>query len=50
MERNNIIVKNAHTNNLKNIDIEIPKHNIPMLHYLVSIRKEPAQSATVREW
>lgn len=26
MERDKIIVKNAHTNNLKNIDIEIPKH------------------------
>jgi excinuclease UvrABC ATPase subunit len=28
MERNNIIIKNAHTNNLKNIDIEIPKHKL----------------------
>jgi excinuclease UvrABC ATPase subunit len=28
MERNHIIVKNAHTNNLKNIDIEIPKHQL----------------------
>jgi len=28
MEKNNIIVKNAHTNNLKNIDIEIPKHKL----------------------
>ena len=26
MDRDRIIVKNAHTNNLKNIDIEIPKH------------------------
>jgi excinuclease UvrABC ATPase subunit len=26
MDRDKIIVKNAHTNNLKNIDIEIPKH------------------------
>ncbi|MGE5355024.1 MAG: ATP-binding cassette domain-containing protein [Deltaproteobacteria bacterium] len=26
MESNNIFIKNAHTNNLKNIDIEIPKH------------------------
>jgi len=28
MEKNKIIVKNAHTNNLKNIDIEIPKHKL----------------------
>jgi excinuclease UvrABC ATPase subunit len=28
MEPKNIIVKNAHTNNLKNIDIEIPKHKL----------------------
>ena len=28
MNRDNIIVKNAHTNNLKNIDIEIPKHKL----------------------
>jgi excinuclease UvrABC ATPase subunit len=28
MERDKIIVKNAHTNNLKNIDIEIPKHKL----------------------
>lgn len=28
MERNNIIIKNAHTHNLKNIDIEIPKHKL----------------------
>jgi len=28
MDRNKIIVKNAHTNNLKNIDIEIPKHKL----------------------
>jgi excinuclease UvrABC ATPase subunit len=28
MERSKIIVKNAHTNNLKNIDIEIPKHKL----------------------
>ena len=28
MNRNKIIVKNAHTNNLKNIDIEIPKHKL----------------------
>ncbi len=28
MERNKIIIKNAHTNNLKNIDIEIPKHKL----------------------
>jgi len=26
MDRNKIIIKNAHTHNLKNIDIEIPKH------------------------
>ena len=26
MDRSNIIIKNAHTHNLKNIDIEIPKH------------------------
>lgn len=28
MDRNHIIVKNAHTNNLRNIDIEIPKHKL----------------------
>jgi excinuclease UvrABC ATPase subunit len=28
MERNNIIIKNAHTHNLKNIDLEIPKHKL----------------------
>jgi len=28
MNKDNIIVKNAHTNNLKNIDIEIPKHKL----------------------
>lgn len=28
MERNKIIVRNAHTHNLKNIDIEIPKHRL----------------------
>lgn len=28
MNRDNIIVKNAHTNNLNNIDIEIPKHKL----------------------
>jgi excinuclease UvrABC ATPase subunit len=28
MNREKIIVKNAHTNNLKNIDIEIPKHKL----------------------
>ncbi len=28
MDRDTIIVKNAHTNNLKNIDIEIPKHKL----------------------
>lgn len=28
MNQNLIIVKNAHTNNLKNIDIEIPKHKL----------------------
>jgi excinuclease UvrABC ATPase subunit len=28
MERNKIIIKNAHTNNLKNIDVEIPKHKL----------------------
>ena len=28
MERNYIIIKNAHTHNLKNIDIEIPKHKL----------------------
>lgn len=28
MERNNIIIKNAHTHNLKNIDVEIPKHKL----------------------
>jgi excinuclease UvrABC ATPase subunit len=26
MNRNKIIIKNAHTHNLKNLDIEIPKH------------------------
>lgn len=28
MERDKIIVKNAHTNNLKNIEIEIPRHKL----------------------
>ncbi len=28
MKHENIIVRNAHTNNLKNIDIEIPKHKV----------------------
>ncbi len=28
MNRDKIIIKNAHTNNLKNIDIEIPKHKL----------------------
>jgi excinuclease UvrABC ATPase subunit len=28
MNRDHIIVKNAHTNNLRNIDIEIPKHKL----------------------
>lgn len=28
MDRTNIIIKNAHTNNLNNIDIEIPKHKL----------------------
>ena len=28
MSHENIIVKNAHTNNLKNIDLEIPKHKL----------------------
>jgi excinuclease UvrABC ATPase subunit len=28
MNKDKIIVKNAHTNNLKNIDIEIPKHKL----------------------
>lgn len=28
MNRDRIIIKNAHTNNLKNIDIEIPKHKL----------------------
>ncbi|MFH1121240.1 MAG: excinuclease ABC subunit UvrA [Bacteroidota bacterium] len=28
MNRDKIIVRNAHTNNLKNIDIEIPKHKL----------------------
>ena len=28
MDRDKIIIKNAHTNNLKNIDIEIPKHKL----------------------
>lgn len=28
MDRDRIIVKNAHANNLKNIDIEIPKHKL----------------------
>lgn len=28
MDRDKIIVKNAHANNLKNIDIEIPKHKL----------------------
>ncbi len=28
MDRSQIIIRNAHTNNLKNIDIEIPKHKL----------------------
>lgn len=28
MNRENIIIKNAHTNNLKNLDVEIPKHKL----------------------
>ncbi len=28
MQKQNIIVRNAHTNNLKNIDLEIPKHKL----------------------
>lgn len=28
MNRDKIIVKNAHTNNLKNINLEIPKHKL----------------------
>lgn len=28
MNQENIVVRNAHTNNLKNIDIEIPKHKL----------------------
>jgi excinuclease UvrABC ATPase subunit len=28
MKHENIIVRNAHTNNLKNIDLEIPKHKL----------------------
>ncbi|HEX2959332.1 MAG TPA: excinuclease ABC subunit UvrA [Chitinispirillaceae bacterium] len=28
MDRNNITIRNAHTNNLNNIDIEIPKHKM----------------------
>ncbi len=28
MPRSNIIIRNAHTNNLKNIDLEIPKHKL----------------------
>ncbi|NCB09624.1 MAG: hypothetical protein EOM73_15890, partial [Bacteroidia bacterium] len=28
MNKDHIIVKNAHTNNLQNIDIEIPKHQL----------------------
>jgi len=28
MNRDNVIIKNAHTHNLKNIDIEIPKHKL----------------------
>lgn len=28
MEKNAIIIRNAHTNNLKNIDINIPKHKV----------------------
>src|SRR5512145_2674087 len=28
MERNSIIIKNAHTNNLKNISVEIPKNKL----------------------
>ncbi len=28
MRQENIIIKNAHTNNLRNIDIEIPKHKL----------------------
>ena len=28
MNRDKIIIKNAHINNLKNIDIEIPEHKL----------------------
>jgi len=28
MNRDHIYVQNAHTNNLKNIDVEIPKHKL----------------------
>jgi len=28
MDRSQIIIRNAHTNNLKNIDIKIPKHKL----------------------
>ncbi len=28
MDRSKIVIKNAHTNNLKNIDVEIPKHKL----------------------
>ncbi|NCB98773.1 MAG: ATP-binding cassette domain-containing protein, partial [Bacteroidia bacterium] len=28
MRQNSIIIQNAHTNNLKNIDLEIPKHKL----------------------
>lgn len=31
MDRSQIIIRNAHTNNLKNIDIEIPKHKLVVL-------------------
>ncbi len=28
MKTDSIIIKNAHTNNLKHVDIELPKHRI----------------------
>ncbi|HQJ90804.1 MAG TPA: hypothetical protein PLB70_09315, partial [Paludibacteraceae bacterium] len=28
MTNQNIIIRNAHTNNLKNVDVEIPKHKL----------------------
>ena len=37
MEKTKIIIKNAYTNNLKNIDIEIPKHRLVVFSGLLRI-------------